>query len=121
MRILDVAHSDVWGPAQTATFGGCRYYVLFIETSPGTPGSSRCGKRAKCSDTSKGLKTKSKKPLVDMYDACDRMAARSNSVQRTIYGMCVCVCERKRERVERVETQGVETQGVETQRIEYAS
>ena len=23
--ILDVIHSDVWGPAQTTTFGGCRY------------------------------------------------------------------------------------------------
>ena len=30
-RILDVVHSDVWGPAQTATFGGCRYYVTFID------------------------------------------------------------------------------------------
>ena len=29
--LLDVVHSDVWGPAQTATFGGCRYYVLFID------------------------------------------------------------------------------------------
>ena len=27
----NVVHSDVWGPAQTATFGGCRYYVLFID------------------------------------------------------------------------------------------
>ena len=29
--ILDVIHSDVWGPAQTTTFGGCRYYVTFID------------------------------------------------------------------------------------------
>ena len=29
--ILDVVHSDVWGPAQTSTFGGCRYYVTFID------------------------------------------------------------------------------------------
>ena len=29
--ILDVVHSDVWGPAQTATFVGCRYYVTFID------------------------------------------------------------------------------------------
>ena len=29
--LLDVVHSDVWGPAQTATFGGCRYYVTFID------------------------------------------------------------------------------------------
>ena len=29
--LLDVVHSDVWGPTQTATFGGCRYYVLFID------------------------------------------------------------------------------------------
>ena len=29
--LLDIVHSDVWGPAQTATFGGCRYYVTFID------------------------------------------------------------------------------------------
>ena len=28
--LLDVIHSVVWGPAQTATFGGCRYYMLLI-------------------------------------------------------------------------------------------
>ena len=28
--LLDVVHSDVWEPSQTATFDGCRYYVLFI-------------------------------------------------------------------------------------------
>ena len=29
--LLDVIHSDVWGPAQTPTLGGCRYYVTFID------------------------------------------------------------------------------------------
>jgi transposase InsO family protein len=29
--LLDVIHSDVWGPAQTATIGGCRYFVTFID------------------------------------------------------------------------------------------
>ena len=29
--ILDVVHSDVWGPAQVATLGECRYYVTFID------------------------------------------------------------------------------------------
>ena len=29
--LLDVVHSDVWGPTQTATFGGCRYYATFID------------------------------------------------------------------------------------------
>ena len=29
--ILDVVHSDVWGPAQITTLGGCRYYVVFID------------------------------------------------------------------------------------------
>ena len=29
--ILDAIHLDVWGPAQTTTFGGCRYYVTFID------------------------------------------------------------------------------------------
>ena len=29
--ILDVVHSDVWGPAQVTTLGGCRYYVTFID------------------------------------------------------------------------------------------
>ena len=29
--ILDVIHSDVWGPTQMATFSGCRYNVTFID------------------------------------------------------------------------------------------
>ena len=29
--LLNIVHSDVWRPTQTATFGGCRYYVLFID------------------------------------------------------------------------------------------
>ena len=29
--LLDVIHSDVWGPAQTPTLGGCRFYVTFID------------------------------------------------------------------------------------------
>ena len=29
--LLDVVHSDVWGLAQTTTFGGCGYYVIFID------------------------------------------------------------------------------------------
>ena len=28
--LLDIIHSDVWGPAQIARFGGCQYYVTFI-------------------------------------------------------------------------------------------
>ena len=29
--LLNVIHSDVWGPAQTPTVGECRYYVTFID------------------------------------------------------------------------------------------
>ena len=29
--LMDVIHSNVWGPAQTETFGGCQYYVTFID------------------------------------------------------------------------------------------
>ena len=29
--LLDVIHLDVWGPAQTTTFEGCRYYVTFMD------------------------------------------------------------------------------------------
>ena len=29
--VLDVVHSDVWGPAKTMSMGGCRYYVTFID------------------------------------------------------------------------------------------
>ena len=29
--ILDVIHLDVWSPIQTTTFGGCWYYVTFID------------------------------------------------------------------------------------------
>ena len=28
---MDVIDLDVWGPAQTATFGGYRYYVTLID------------------------------------------------------------------------------------------
>ena len=30
-NIFDVVHTNVWGPAKTATMGGCRYYVTFID------------------------------------------------------------------------------------------
>jgi hypothetical protein len=30
-RALDVVHLDVWGPTKTASMGGCRYYVSFID------------------------------------------------------------------------------------------
>ena len=30
-NILDVIHSDVWGPAKTTSVGGSRYYVTFID------------------------------------------------------------------------------------------
>ena len=30
-NLLDVIHSDVWGPAQTLMIGGFRYYVTFID------------------------------------------------------------------------------------------
>ena len=29
--LLAVVHSEVWGPAHKATFGGCQYYVTFID------------------------------------------------------------------------------------------
>ena len=29
--MLEVVHSDVWGPAKTASMGGCRFYVTFID------------------------------------------------------------------------------------------
>ena len=29
--LLDAIHSEVWGPSQSARFGGCRYCVLFID------------------------------------------------------------------------------------------
>ena len=28
--LIDVVHSDVWGPAQTAIFSECRYYVVRV-------------------------------------------------------------------------------------------
>ncbi len=30
-RTFDVMHLDVWGPIETTSMGGCRYYVLFID------------------------------------------------------------------------------------------
>ena len=29
--ILDYVHSDVWGPSQTTSMGGLRYYVIFVD------------------------------------------------------------------------------------------
>ena len=36
--VLNLVHSDVWGPAPVAAHGGAKYYVTFIVTSQG-----RCG------------------------------------------------------------------------------
>ena len=30
-EVLDVVHTDVWGPAKTTSMGGCRFYVTFID------------------------------------------------------------------------------------------
>ena len=30
-NVLEVVHSDVWGPAKTASMGGCIFYVTFID------------------------------------------------------------------------------------------
>ena len=30
-NVLDIVHSDVWGPAKTTSMGGCKYYVTFID------------------------------------------------------------------------------------------
>ena len=30
-EVLNVVHTDVWGPAKTTSMGGCRFYVTFID------------------------------------------------------------------------------------------
>ena len=30
-EVLDVVHTDVWGPTKTTSMGGCRFYVMFID------------------------------------------------------------------------------------------
>ena len=30
-NVLEIVHSDVWGPAKTTPMGGCKYYVTFID------------------------------------------------------------------------------------------
>ena len=30
-NVLDIVHSDLWGPAKTTSMGGCKYYVTFID------------------------------------------------------------------------------------------
>ena len=30
-NVLELVHSNVWGPAKTASMGGCRFYVTFID------------------------------------------------------------------------------------------
>ena len=30
-EVLNVVHTDVWGPAKTSSMGGCRFYVTFID------------------------------------------------------------------------------------------
>ena len=76
--LLDVIHSDVWGPTQTSTFGGCRYYVLFIDDFYMHTWIYPM-RNKKRSDTSKNSKVKLKKARVVMYDAFNRMAAMSIS------------------------------------------
>ncbi|MCO5576680.1 hypothetical protein L7F22_030495 [Adiantum nelumboides] len=34
-NVLELAHSDVWGPAKTVSMGGCRIYVTFIDDHTG--------------------------------------------------------------------------------------
>ena len=29
--VLDYVHSDVWGPSPTVSYGGAKYYVLFVD------------------------------------------------------------------------------------------
>ena len=29
--VLDYAHSDIWGPAQTISVGGCRYFLSIVD------------------------------------------------------------------------------------------
>ncbi|MCO5593958.1 hypothetical protein L7F22_047977 [Adiantum nelumboides] len=31
INVLELVHSDVWGSAKTASMGGCRFYVTFID------------------------------------------------------------------------------------------
>ena len=30
-NVLEVVHSDVWGPAKITSMGGCKFYVTFID------------------------------------------------------------------------------------------
>ena len=30
-NLLDLVHTDVWGPTKNASIGGCRFYVTFID------------------------------------------------------------------------------------------
>ena len=30
-NVLELVHSDVWGPAKTVSMGGCKFYVTFID------------------------------------------------------------------------------------------
>ena len=77
--LLDVIHSDLWGPTETPTIGGCRYYVTLIEDYSPTRGSSRWRRRVKCSPTSKSSRTKSKKKSAGIFNAYDRIEERSTS------------------------------------------
>ena len=30
-KLLDLVHTDVWGPTKNTSIGGCRFYVKFID------------------------------------------------------------------------------------------
>lgn len=30
-KLINVVHSDVWGPQKTSSFGGSRYFIKFID------------------------------------------------------------------------------------------
>ena len=51
--LLDVIHSDIWGLTQSSTFGGCRYYVLFIDEYSGHTSIYQMRQNSEVFDTSK--------------------------------------------------------------------
>ena len=78
-RLLDVVHSDIWGPAQMATFGGCRYYVLFIDDFSRHTWIYPMRQKSEVVGHFQQFKPKPKRLRAGTYAAFDQMEAKNIS------------------------------------------
>ena len=77
--LLDVINSDVWGPVQAPTIGGCRYYVTFIDNHLRYTWIFPMKKKSEVLSHFQKIKSQIEKKPAETFDAYDRMEERSTS------------------------------------------